>query len=219
MRDFGVEIPDPVVGFSGSHAQVFHLVKSQAADVPEDADVVGLSRCGAPLSDIREKREIRRGERPCSLCWRGTPTTTRTRRVAQVKPPLVPAVSPLEPEDIRVTQDGLLGLRSDKGRWVVFDPANPVMLEYATDEAAEQWRTWRSTWPGVSLINPADLAVDHEVDRATIAYWRRQPGFPIVSAFVGDRPGWWPELRPQLDRWITTRAPKRGRKPRTKPET
>lgn len=212
MRDLDGEPHDTVVGFTGSREPVFHSVETQAEEGR------GVSRCRLALLDIRDKKEIRRYERPCSVCWRDIKITHRTRRIARIKQPLVPPVSPLGPLDVRVTSDGLLGLRVDPDQWLVFDPAQPLLLEYATDEAADQWRTLRTTWDTIALINPADLAEAHKVDRSQIALWRRQPGFPTVSAFVGDRPGWYPELRPRIEHWIANRPTPRGRKPRTKPE-
>lgn len=213
MRDLTVEIPGGVVGYTGAETgpAVFHKVKSQ------DDEGFGVSPCGATLSDIRDKREIRRYERPCSLCWRGTPTTSPTvRRTANIRPPLVPAVSPVGPLDLRVTTDGKLGIKSADGQWLVFDPQRPVLLETADDQAAEGWRTLRTTWPTETLINGIEIADRFDVDRALITKWRRDALFPAVSGTVGDRPGWYRELWPAIEQWVAARSPERGRAPKQK---
>ncbi len=209
MRDFGVEIPDDQVGFASTTAgqPVFHRVKSH------DGEGRGLSRCGVTLSDVRPKEEIRRHERPCGLCWRGATTTdTPTRRTATVRTPLVAPLSPVGPLGLRVTPDGLLAIESSADQWVVFDPAKPLMLETAGAQAAEQWRTLRTTWPTEPLINSVEIADHFGVDRTLPTKWRRDPAFPIVSATVADRPGWYRELLPAIETWATKRAPEHGRK-------
>lgn len=215
MPDLVVEAPAELLGWTipAANDPVYHRVKRL-----DDGGQGGLSHCGITLSDVGDKSQIRSYERACSNCWRGEPATAPGgRRVARVRSPLVLPQTPVGPEDLRITYDGLLGVRSDNGRWIVIDPANPLLLETATDEAAAQWATLRSAWPTTTMISPTDIAEAHKVDRTLPAKWRhREPDFPRVSATIGDRPGWYEELWPAINQWVTSRnVQKRGRKPRS----
>lgn len=212
MRSQVGEAPGELVGWTGGAVgqPVYHGVRSH------DGEGLGISRCSVALSDVRDRSHIRRYERPCHWCWpRGKPAddTPRSRRTANIRPPIVPAVSPLGPLDVRVTADGLLGVRSSDGLWIVFDPDRPLMLETADDRVAEKWRTWRTTWPTEELVNSIAIADRYDQHRSVVAKWRTEPGFPPVFATVGDRVGWLPEQWPGIEAFVGARATRRGRKP------
>jgi hypothetical protein len=130
-------------------------------------------------------------------------------------------VSPVAPMGIRVDPEGRLAIRDASGDpelpWAVIDMANPLLIAKASDEAAEQWRTWRETWPTLHMVSTTDLAEIHEVDRALPNHWRRDPEFPLVAVTINHWPGWWPEQVPHVEQWRRNRLGRTGRPPKDQP--
>ena len=213
---------DELVGWAAFYNQtqghLFHKPKRLDNEEADDP-LTGMSFCGTRLIYIDARRTTRPYEHPCKICWRGTTTKPqRQRRVAHIRPALVEPVSPLQPQDIRVTHDGKLGVKTDDGQWIVIDPAKPLMLSYASDDAAKHWRTWRSTWPTEALINAQGLADRYQVERTLVSKWRRDGvNFPRPMIWLADRPGWPEELLPAIDLWVATRQGRTGRPPKDQP--
>jgi len=215
MRD--VTGPDTLVGWAGTTPlPLFHKPKRLDGGGSPDA-MTGMSVCGVRLIYVDARSTARPYERPCQPCWHvpARDTVQRKRRVADVRPLLIEPVVPVTSTDLRVTHDGLLGVRSAAGSWVVFDPERPLMLTTATDDAAEGWRTLRSCWHDIEFVNGQQLADRYQVERQIITKWRRDGvNFPRPMGWIGDRPGWLPEQVELIDVWVRARRGRTGRPPK-----
>lgn len=216
MRDSG-EWPPKLVGFVAYHGQdpLYHRVQS----LDEGGQPTGLASCGANLIHIGPWRIRRPYEQPCGKCWprKGATPPKPARRIAIVRTPLAAPIAPVGPSSVRVTPEGHLAIRDASGDplrpWLILDMANPLLIEAASDKAAEGWRNLREAWDTEALVNSVELADLHEVDRSAISLWRRDPEFPRVAFTIGDRPGWYREQLPAIAQWLKNRAGQTGRPP------
>lgn len=224
MWEFSGE-PPHLVGWSAYQHKgslSFHKVKLLDAE-PEDgwgdAGPSGMSDCGYPLIYVDVPDRVRPYEHPCGTCFTARKLRPpRKRRTADIRPPLLEPVCPVGPLDLRVTHNGHLAIRVDalgaEGDWLIIDMDQPVWLQWASDDAAIEWRTLRTTWPTEALYNAQQLADRYEVERSLVSHWRRDGvNFPRPMVWIADRPGWPEELLPALDKWVATRqGRRRGRR-------
>lgn len=217
MRDVVERNTPGLVGWSASHGHpVFHDVASQDEGGPG-----GTATCDTHLAFIAGPEHIRPYERPCLKCRpKGPPahrTTTPVRRKAIIRTPLVAPVAPVAPHHLRVTPEGHLAVRgasSDPSHpWLILDMNHPLLMSVADDTTAGTWPTLRSRWPTEVLVNAVAIADRFGVDRTFVAKWRKDPEFPLVACTIADRPGWYLETLPLIDRWHKNRPGRTGRPP------